>query len=635
MKNGQLAGSRTDQRGSQRHEDADAMRTRKTYTRIGVAGPLAGLGALALLLAGCATNRGEDSATAVPVPIPVKRIPSGSVYGGQQPVSGATIQLYAVATTPKGAATPLINATVTTAQDGTFTITGDYSCTGNPLVYIVAIGGNPGGGNNSALALMAALGPCNNLTPSAFISINELTTVASVYALAPFMSGYTNVGAASTNAAGIANAFQTVNSLVNTATGTAPGPGLPANGAPPTTELFTLADILSSCVNSNGVGSPCTSLFSAATPAAGTAPTDTIGAALNIANYPGNNVIALFSLVAPNPPFQPTVATVPNDWTVAVNYADPSLQSPFGLAIDAAGNAWVTNEGGASVTKLSPVGVVLSGATGFNGGGLLAPKGIAIDMSGNAWIANAGGSSVVKLSAAGSVLSGTGGFTGGGINAPVALALDSRSNVWVANFSGNSVSVLSSTGTANGASPLTDAGAIVSPTGIAIDRNGYAWVSNGGANNVILIEGVSGGFYSSYTDNAIQGSTGIAVDANSNKWVAATGINAASSFSVLTGAAAISPVRSAGLNLPTGVVTDGASNIWVTNGVAAGSVAKLNSSGSVLSPSTGFGSLNTPVGIAVDASGNLWTANLGDNSVTEFVGIASPVTTPLAVNVGP
>jgi streptogramin lyase len=446
------------------------------------------------------------------------------------------------------------------------------------------------------------------------------------------MSGYTNVGAASSNATGIANAFQTVNSLVNTTTGTAPGPGLPANGTVPTTKLFTLADILSSCVNSTGTGAPCTSLFSAATTSGGAAPTDTIGAALNIATHPGNNVATLFNLTAASPPFPPTLTTAPNDWTLAVKYADPSLNSPYGLAIDAAGNVWVTNESGASVTELSPVGAVLSGTTGFTGGGLLGPKGIAIDKSGNAWIANAGGSSVVELSPAGSVLSGTGGFTGGGIDAPVALALDSQTNVWVANFSGNSVSVLTSTGAPNGASPLTDAGAIVNPTGIAIDTYGDGWVSNGGANNVIFIESVSGSFYySQYTDNAIQGSTGIAVDANGNTWVAASGINAVSTFGCCTA----SPVRSAGLSLPTGVATDGVSNIWITNGVAAGSVAELNSSGTVLSPTTGFGSLNTPVSIGVDASGNLWTANLGDNSVSEFVGIASPIATPIAATVGP
>jgi len=610
------------------------MRTRKSCKPVGAAGPLAGLGALALLLAGCATNGGLNFGTHAPVS--ASPALSGKVYGGQQPISGATIQLYAVAVTAKGAASALISSSVTTAANGTFTITGDYSCTGNPLVYIVATGGNPGGGANSAISLMAALGSCNNLTSSTYIVINEVTTVASVYALAPFMSSYTNIGAAGTDAAGIANAFQTVNSLVNTTTGSAPGPGLPASGIVPAAEIFTLADILASCVNSTSSGTPCSSLLSAATPSGGAAPTDTIGAALDIATHPGNNVATLFSLTAANPPFQPTLTTAPNDWTLAVKYADPSLNSPYGLAIDAAGNVWVTNESGASVTELSPIGAALSGTTGFTGGGLLGPKGIAIDKSGNAWIANAGGDSVVELSPTGSVLSGAGGFTAGGIDAPVALALDSQTNVWVANFSGNSISVLTSTGSPNSASPLTDAGAIVSPTGIAIDEYGYGWVSNGGANNVIFIESESGSFYySQYTDNAIQGSLGIAVDASNNKWIAASGINAVSSFSGFAGAASFSPVRSSQLNLPTGVATDGVSNVWITNGAAAGSIAELSSSGTVITPPTGFGSLNTPVSIGVDSSGNLWTANLGDNSVSEFVGIASPVKTPIAANVGP
>jgi hypothetical protein len=33
--------------------------------------------------------------------------------------------------------------------------------------------------------------------------------------------------------------------------------------------------------------------------------------------------------------------------------------------------------------------------------------------------------------------------------------------------------------------------------------------------------------------------------------------------------------------------------------------------------------------IAVDASGNLWISNFGSNTLTEFVGLASPVRTPL------
>ena len=313
-------------------------------------------------------------------------------------------------------------------------------------------------------------------------------------------------------------------------------------------------------------------------------------------------------------------------------YADPSLNSPYGLAVDAAGNVWVTNESGASVTELSPVGAVLSGSTGFTGGVFWDRRASPSTGKGNAWIANAGGSSVVELGPTGSVLSGANGYTGGGIDAPVAIAVDSQTNVYAANFSGNSVTALTSTGSPYAASPLTDTGAIASPAGIAVDKSGYVWVSNSGANNLIFIQPSSGSFYySQYTDNAIQGSAGIAVDPSNNKWVAASGINAISVF----GGSTVSPVRSAGLKVPTGIIADGAGNLWITNGTASGSLAELNSSGTVLSPSTGFGSLNTPVSIGVDASGNVWTANLGENSVSEFVGIASPIATPIAATVGP
>jgi DNA-binding beta-propeller fold protein YncE len=108
-----------------------------------------------------------------------------------------------------------------------------------------------------------------------------------------------------------------------------------------------------------------------------------------------------------------------------------------------------------------------------------------------------------------------------------------------------------------------------------------------------------------------------------------------SAFSGFAGAASFSPIRSTGLNLPTGVAVDGAGAVWVTNGAASGSLAELSSSGVLQSPASGFGSLNMPAGLGIDPSGCLWTANLGDSSVSEFVGIASPVTTPLAASAGP
>jgi len=136
----------------------------------------------------------------------------GMVHGGQQPVAGATIQLYAVGTTGDGAAsTPLLSPATVSDANGAFNITGTYTCpSSSSLVYIVANGGNPGlaaGTNNAALSLMAALGPCGNLTASTFIFVNEITTIAAVYPLAPFMTSSSAIGSSSTDVAALASAF--------------------------------------------------------------------------------------------------------------------------------------------------------------------------------------------------------------------------------------------------------------------------------------------------------------------------------------------------------------------------------------------------------------------------------------------
>lgn len=151
---------------------------------------------------------------------------SGRVHGGVQPITGATIQLFAAGTAGNGsAATSLLATPVVTDSNSYFSLTGDYTCPSpGSQVYLVARGGNPGlaaGTNNGALVLMAALGNCASLisNPNRFIQLNEVTTVAAVYALAPFLSSYDHVGASSTNGVGIANAFLDAALLADTSTG--------------------------------------------------------------------------------------------------------------------------------------------------------------------------------------------------------------------------------------------------------------------------------------------------------------------------------------------------------------------------------------------------------------------------------
>ena len=59
-------------------------------------------------------------------------------------------------------------------------------------------------------------------------------------------------------------------------------------------------------------------------------------------------------------------------------------------------------------------------------------------------------------------------------------------------------------------------------------------------------------------------------------------------------------------------------------------MTELTSTGSIVSGSNYFSSgLNLPTAIAIDGSGNAWVANNSTNTVSEFVGAATPVVTPI------
>jgi hypothetical protein len=92
-----------------------------------------------------------------------------------------------------------------------------------------------------------------------------------------------------------------------------------------------------------------------------------------------------------------------------------------------------------------------------------------------------------------------------------------------------------------------------------------------------------------------------------------------------------------------GIALDGAGVVWVAGQgdrnlaggtlppgllpIVPGSDGAINASPYV-SPSLAAG----PLRVAVDGSGNVWVL-LADNTVTEYVGAATPVVTPLALGV--
>ena len=89
-----------------------------------------------------------------------------------------------------------------------------------------------------------------------------------------------------------------------------------------------------------------------------------------------------------------------------------------------------------------------------------------------------------------------------------------------------------------------------------------------------------------------------------------------------------------GLDNPYGIAIDGAGNVWAANnGGDADSISEISSGGTAISGASGYVNqlMFSPYGIAVDGSGNVWvTSDDNVGPLTEFVGAATPVVTPIA-----
>ena len=585
----------------------------------------------------------------------------GVVSGGTSSISGATIALYVAGSKGNGSAPTAVSTflePVVSDSNGNFDVTADYACVNaSDQMYLVATGGSPdpnSSANNAALELMAPLGRCDQLSSVTSVTLNEVTTVASAWALSQFLSPGGNVGASSTNVQGLANAVITANNLVNIATGASPGAALPANVTVSTSKLNMLANALASCVNSVG-GANCSSLLTDAT-AGGVTPSNTLDAALNIARNPASNVSAIYTLAAANTVFQSTLTSAPPDWMLyaTLTGGGMALNQVEAIAVDSGGSVWVSTYGNATaaqayIAKFSPNGTPAS-PNGFSGNGINEVYGMALDASDNVWIANeqttwqgGGNGDITELNSSGQPLTGAGGITAGGIDFPLAVATDTNGTVWVADYDHSHVTLLTSAGTAISPASGFGVGYVSLPLAIAVDANHNAWVGNSGSGPTITRISPDGSQVANLTccDEVV----GMAVDQKNNLWT----VNYDSDdISQITNLSATTPTiggsfgGGGGLDSPNGIAVDGAGNIWVTNyGSDPGSLSELAGSnaaspGTFLSPNTtGFGSDASMLGanrLAVDASGNIWVSNTGYDTVTEFIGAAVPVKTPL---VGP
>jgi len=658
------------------------------FTRISLAGALA-LGLVTL--SGCGVGMQDTSSS----PAPMAKI-SGMVHGGQNPVTGSTIQLWTVGSSGYGSqGTNLLGShVVTTDNTGSFTITGDYTCpTNDTLVYILAIGGNPGltaGTNNASLELASPLGACGNLTAGTFLVINEVTTAAAAFALGQYFTptfGSTSqdsFGTANTTQAvvGLNNAFATAGNLVNTSSGNAQT-SLTLSGAagsltatPESAKLNTVADILASCVNSDGSGtSPCATLFPDVTPTGGAQPTDTLQAAVymslnptsNNSNGSATNLAALYALQTASAPFV-GATTQPTDWTIGILYSAPTgttttvLNDSLDLRADSLGNIWVItgsgNSAAESLTELSPTGVptvtAFAGSAAPTGMQGSTPRNLAIDLNGNVWVTTSSGSSYVYQYNP-NTSSGTALNLG---SQAYGIAVDGSNDVFIGHASTSATSSLEefTSGTLAATNrieyPLDGSTGNPSILGeyAVVDTAGNVWLSNAGGNtsatSVVEVTGMNGvatcttfpcttandtSLTATYTvDSGGTMSEPFGMAANTASiWVAnaPSGTNTLTNLA-LTGGTGTNYGSTGSLNAPHYLAIDGSGNVWAANKTSSpGSVSEFTNAGAVLSPQVGTAPFNvvgfshagiaTAEGITIDPSGNVWVANNVTGSSTD------------------
>lgn len=267
------------------------------------------------VVAGCGYTASSSADLAVPL--------VGTVHSGDQPVIGSTVQIYAAGNTGDGSeAQPLLLEPIKSDSNGDFSIPGFYRCpSASSQIYIVARGGKAGtssAGDNPVLGLTAMLGPCSNLPSLGHIAVNEVTTIGSVWPLAPYMKSSTHLGSAPDDPSFLA-AISTVPEFVSLAQGSSPGVKVGTSYFAESAKLYSLANVLATCGDS--AGNSCGPLFSMATPPGGSAPTDTISAAIRIAQNPENNVTGIFNLLPAQKPFQPTLTAAPVNWTLTLSQA--------------------------------------------------------------------------------------------------------------------------------------------------------------------------------------------------------------------------------------------------------------------------------------------------------------------------
>jgi hypothetical protein len=549
---------------------------------------------------------------------------SGRVQAGGKAVSSSTVKAYAA-----GAGAPAKLGEAKTDARGSFQLALGAVPPGSS-VYVVARGGTPEArpdrSNNPALAFVAVLGG----KPPQRVTVNEFTTVASVWTNAQFLDGETLKG----HALGLKIAAGNVPSFVDLATG-GWGPVIqdPLNGpqTPTMANFATLADLLSACAT-RITPDACGRLFAAATPPKGAAPTDTLTAAIAIARYPWYQPQRLFQLLDAfytvprgktmrDVPFMPYLGFAPSAWVLPLKFDGGGYRAGGKAMFDSQGNLWVGDnftvgwqaqdalwQGNA--TKFDPNGKPLSPiTTGFAGGGMQGGTfGAAVDSKDQAWLSSYGGQSIAVFDKNGKPLTPPEGITFGGKLGLMQgiIVAPATGDVWAVGVSKSQLLFFPGGDYTKGkivceGRDVEPCKSFVGPFHLGIDQQNRIWVTNAIGGHVTR-------FPASDPTKAEKFSTGwsgsgLGIDSQGNVWVTNRFGNSDRGGALIADLA----VKALRGENPDPTLTRAMSKQTAQDG---GSVTLLKPDGSQY-PGSPFksGGLPGPWAIAVDGNDNIWVSN--------------------------
>ena len=371
------------------------------------------------------------------------------------------------------------------------------------------------------------------------------------------------------------------------------------------------------------------------------------------------------------------------------------LYGPEHVAVDAAGNLYIADTDTNRIRKLTPAGIITTvagaGVYGFRGDGgpatsaLLAhPTGIAVDAAGNLYITDSENQRIRKVTPNGIIntIAGTGsiGFGGDGgaatsalLNYPDGLALDAAGNLYIADTNNNRVrqitpggiiSTVAGTGTGNfgGDGGLATAALLRSPYGVAVDSNGSLYIADTFNNR---IRKVTSGVISTFAGTGVAGFNGdgglaglaqlntpvevifdsagnaIIADLSNNRIRQVTPVNIISTIAGSgtggfggDGGAATSAL----LSVPFGVGMDAAGNLFIADNsnnrireVTSGVIRTVAGTGVTFFGGDGGAArsaqLNHPISVAVDTSGNMYISDTENNRIRKVTsaGVTSTI----------